>query len=88
MADETASGLIAHEMKYNIRREFEDEVKYFKGLANQSHNCFLVPLASDLATTIARVLKASKVILFMQHKDIDHLYSIGLHESDKPAQVG
>ena len=75
-------------MKYNIRREFEDEVKYFKGLANQSYNCFLVPLASDLAVLIARVLKASKVILFMQHKDIDHLYSIGLHETDKPTQVG
>lgn len=75
-------------MKYNIRREFEDEVKYFKGLANQSYNCFLVPLASDLAGLIARVLKANKVILFMQHKDIDHLYSLGLHESgseNKPA---
>ena len=70
-------------MKYNIKREFEDEVKHFKGLANQSYNCFLVPLCSDLATLIARVLKAKKVILFMQHKDIDHLYSIGLHESDK-----
>ena len=34
VADETASGLISHEMKYNIRREFEDEIKYFKGLAN------------------------------------------------------
>jgi hypothetical protein len=34
VCSEVASGLIAHEMKYNIRKEIDDEVKYFKGLAN------------------------------------------------------
>jgi hypothetical protein len=66
-------------MKYNIRKEFEDEVKYFKGLTNQSYNCFLVPLASDVSILIARVLKAQKVVLFLQHKEIDHLYSLNLN---------
>ena len=34
VADEIASGLISHEMKYNIKKEFEDETKYYKGLMN------------------------------------------------------
>ena len=34
LADEIATGLISHEMKYNIKKEFDDEVKYFKGLLN------------------------------------------------------
>jgi GAF domain-containing protein len=38
LADEIATGLISHEMKYNIKKEFDDEVKYFKGLLNQSYN--------------------------------------------------
>ena len=34
ISEEIASGLISHEMKYNIKKEFDDEVKYFKGLLN------------------------------------------------------
>ena len=34
VADEIASGLISHEMKYNIKKEFDDQVKYYKGLMN------------------------------------------------------
>jgi GAF domain-containing protein len=83
VCDEIASGLISHEMKYNIKKEFEDEVKYFKGLVNSSYNSFLIPLASDLSSMIARVLKAEKVLLFLQHKEIEHLYSLNLHSSSE-----
>ena len=38
IADEIASGLISHEMKYNIKKEFDEEARYFKGLMNQSYN--------------------------------------------------
>ena len=31
---EIAGGLISHEMKYNIKKEFDGETKYFKGLLN------------------------------------------------------
>jgi hypothetical protein len=34
LCEEVASGLIAHEMKHNIKKEFDDELKYFKGLMN------------------------------------------------------
>jgi len=34
LAEEIASGLISHEMKFNIKKEFDDEAKYFKGLLN------------------------------------------------------
>lgn len=45
VSEEIASGLISHEMKYNIRKEFDDEVRYFKGLLNQSYQSFFVPMA-------------------------------------------
>jgi hypothetical protein len=44
-------------------------------------------LASQLSELIARVLKAEKVVLFVQHKEIEHLYSLNLHsntEQNKP----
>ena len=34
LADEITTGSFSHEMKYNIKKEFDDEVKYFKGLLN------------------------------------------------------
>ena len=34
VADSIASGLIAHEMKYNIKKESDEELKYIKGLIN------------------------------------------------------
>lgn len=34
LSEEIASGLISHEMKHNIKKEFDDEAKYFKGLLN------------------------------------------------------
>jgi len=46
VATELASGLISHEMKYNIKKEFDDELKYYKGLLNQSYNTFLIPMLS------------------------------------------
>jgi hypothetical protein len=45
ISEEIASGLISHEMKYNIRKEFDDEVRYFKGLLNQSYQSYYVPMA-------------------------------------------
>jgi hypothetical protein len=34
LADEIATGLISYEMNYYIKKKFDDEVKYFKGLLN------------------------------------------------------
>ena len=34
VADSIASGLIAHEMKFNIKKESDEELKYIKGLMN------------------------------------------------------
>lgn len=78
VCDEIASGLISHEMKYNIKKEFDDELKYFKGLMNQSYHTFLVPMITEVSTMIQSVLKAEKSVLFLQNKEIDHLYSLSL----------
>jgi len=48
LADEIATGLISHEMKYNIKKEFDDEVKYFKGLLNQSYNQYFIPISTEV----------------------------------------
>jgi GAF domain-containing protein len=60
LCEEIASGLIAHEMKHNIKKEFDDELKYFKGLMNQSYNTLLVPMLSEVSSVVATVLKAEK----------------------------
>jgi transcriptional regulator with GAF, ATPase, and Fis domain len=60
VCDEIASGLISHEMKHNIKKEFDDELKYFKGLMNQSYNTLLIPMVSEVTTVIAHVLQAEK----------------------------
>ena len=60
ICEEVASGLISHEMKHNIKKEFDDELKYFKGLMHQSYNTLLIPMLSEITTLIASVLKAEK----------------------------
>jgi predicted transport protein len=35
-------------MKYNIKKESEDELKYVKGLMNQSYNSFLIPMVAEI----------------------------------------
>ena len=34
ICDQISNGLIAHEMKYNIKKESDEELKHFKGLMN------------------------------------------------------
>ena len=60
MADEIASGLISHEMKYNIKKEFDDQVKYYKGLMNQAYHTFLVPMIAEVTQVLQNILKAEK----------------------------
>ena len=48
VTDNIASGLIAHEMKYNIKKECDDELKYIKGLMNQTLNSFLIPMIGEI----------------------------------------
>ena len=62
LAEEIASGLISHEMKYNIKKEFDEEVKYFKGLLNQSYNQSFVPMALEITSMLQRVSKSSKYV--------------------------
>ena len=88
LADELAGGLISHEMKYNIKRELEVEVRYHKGLANQSYHQFLIPMVSDLTASARDLLKAQKAVLFVLNKDIDHLYSLALDGDTSAHQAG
>ena len=60
VADEIASGLISHEMKYNIKKEHDEQVKYFKGLMNQAYHTFLVPMVTELSQSVSNILKADK----------------------------
>ena len=83
VCDQISNGLIAHEMKYNIKKECDEELKYIKGLMNQSFNTFLIPMISEINQLCVSVLKSQRVIFFMYNKDIDHLYSI----SSKTNQV-
>ena len=63
-------------MKYNIKKEFDDQVKYYKGLMNQAYHTFLVPMVSEVNQVLQNVLKAEKTMLFLLNKEIDMLYSL------------
>jgi hypothetical protein len=76
ISDEIASGLIAHEMKFNIKKESEEELRFVKGLMNQTFNSFVVPMVSEASALATSILKAERVVFFMYNKDIDHLYSL------------
>lgn len=78
VADEIASGLISHEMKYNIKKEFEDETKYYKGLMNQSYHTFLIPMISEVTQIMKGMIQAEQAVMFMLNKEIDMLYSLSL----------
>lgn len=58
VCEEIASGLISHEMKHNIKKEFDDELKYYKGLMNQSYNTLMIPMVAEVTTLVTSVLKA------------------------------
>lgn len=58
VCEEIASGLISHEMKHNIKKEFDDELKYYKGLVNQSYNTLMIPMVAEVTTLVTSVLKA------------------------------
>lgn len=75
-------------MKFNIKKEFEEEAKYFKGLLNQSYNQFFIPLALEITAAVQKVSKADKVVMFMHNQDIDHLYSLALAEDQGTYQFG
>jgi len=47
-------------MKYNIKKEFDEEVKYFKGLLNQSYNQLFIPMALEVTSMLMRVSKSAK----------------------------
>ena len=47
-------------MKYNIKKEFDEETKYFKGLMNQSYHTFLVPMMTEVTNIVQNMLKAEK----------------------------
>ena len=47
-------------MKYNIKKEFDEEVKYLKGLLNQSYNQLFVPMALEITLMLQRISKSAK----------------------------
>ena len=75
-------------MKYNIKKESDEELKHFKGLMNQSFNQFLIPMISEINQLCISVLKSEKVLFFMYNKDIDHLYSVSSKSNQLIGQFG
>lgn len=88
ICDQIANGLIAHEMKYNIKKESDEELRYVKGLMNQSLNTFLIPMIAEINQLCVSVLKSERVVFFMYNKDIDHLYSISSKSNQVVGQFG
>ncbi len=75
-------------MKFNIKKEFDEELKHVKGLMNESYNTFLIPMVNELNQMVLKMLKAEKFVMFMHNKDIDHLYSLSETSVASAGQFG
>ena len=60
IATEVAAGLISFEMKANLKKEFDEELRTVKGMMNESYNSFLIPMINDISKAVARLLNAEK----------------------------
>lgn len=58
ITNEIATGIISYEMKFNIKKEFDDELKHVKGLMNESYNTFLIPMLNEVKNTLVALLDA------------------------------
>lgn len=50
VSEQVAAGIISYEMRQQtvFKRETDDELKYQKGLLNESYNQFLAPIIADM----------------------------------------
>lgn len=86
ISEQVAGGIISYEMRQQtLKREIDEELKYQKGLLNESYNQFLAPILADVSIMISKTLKAEKVVLFLHNKDIDHLYSFSTTQAAQQA---
>ncbi len=60
ICEEIAGGLISYEMKFNIKKEFDDELKHVKGLINETYNAFLIPIVNEMTNALLHILKSEK----------------------------
>ena len=68
VAKELAHGFLQHEMKRNIKREFDAEVAQVRGLINETQNLFLKPMLSNLNQIICESLDCEKYFSFVLTK--------------------
>jgi hypothetical protein len=47
-------------MKFNIKKEFDDELKHVKSLMNECYNTFLIPMINEFNQAIMSIIKAEK----------------------------
>ena len=60
LSEEIANGLISYEMKHNIKKEIDEEVKYGKSLMKDSYNNFLLPIVSEMIGAFLNLLNADR----------------------------
>lgn len=47
-------------MKFNLKKEFDLELKHIKGLMNESYNNFLIPIIKEFNSFIMNMIGAEK----------------------------
>jgi len=70
-------------MKYNIKKEFEEELKHVKGLIGESQQSLLIPILQEMTVMIEKLLKAEKIVIYLYNREIDHLYSLPLNNQEQ-----
>ena len=49
ISDNVSGGIISYEMRQQtLKREIDEDIKYQKGLLNESYNQFLAPILTDI----------------------------------------
>lgn len=60
ICEEIGQGLITYELKFNLKKEMDDELKHIKGVINECYNNFLIPMVTELNSSLMNIMKAEK----------------------------
>ena len=62
ISEEVASGIISNELKVNgsTKKDIDDEIKYIKGMLNQSYSTFLDPILNEVSKMLSTIIKSER----------------------------
>jgi len=87
VANQIASGLVAYEMKSNIRAEMEKEAAKKKEIVSKSQDLFMNPTVNYLCQTVSQLLNSERTSIFLYDAESDMLRTKYAQDVDEEIEV-